>query len=343
MAKKESRSTSVVDILMLNSPILEENADETIVASQTSVEKKREQFAANRFCPDKGRRKSSANSSEYSKIVRCRRMSFFLVPRRSSIDQSPVKTNKRIPLRGTSLKNETIARVGSKTSRSSVQINRNEFPIGLRNSRRFSMIRRKSSQMSSSSYRMSSEDVSQFTGSEGSIFPLSNERLSVGFNTSVDIPNNDLPDEDAFPKAHETIEEEREDTDLLIANEESNPKPAVVRTFKPPEPGQIWGNFQFLTVDSRHILSKERCPISPNICSTFSESSHILEISSSDSKMEESSTQDTCFSIILCSGASIIFVSVCLSFALFIMKFIGFFDLKPESLIESNHTDGLER
>ena len=96
-------------------------------------------------------------------------------------------------------------------------------------------------------------------------------------------------------------------------------------------PGKLWGTFEFITTDPHFDKAAEGSKFNPGLLrlelvttASSKMSDQTCELLS-DFQDNSKKSQDVCFSVILCSGASIIIFSVCISLALFVLRFIGYF------------------
>ena len=97
-------------------------------------------------------------------------------------------------------------------------------------------------------------------------------------------------------------------------------------------PGKLWGTFEFITTDPHFDSTVGGSKFNPGLlrlelvtaATGGSMSDQTCELLS-DFQDSTKKSQDVCFSLILCSGASIIVFSVCISLALFVLRLIGYF------------------
>ena len=108
-----------------------------------------------------------------------------------------------------------------------------------------------------------------------------------------------------------------------------------------PTNGKLWGTFEFITTDpdfdstlrgskfNPGLLRLELVTTTAAAAAGNCMSDQTCEQLLSELQDNPKTSQDVCFSVILCSGASIIIFSVCISLALFVMRFIGYFGEAP--------------
>ena len=245
---------SIVEMLMLSSPVIEDHYQ-----------------AATRL---------PKNEDYKQQTSRARRLSLFKLSRQNT--QSMKAADKQYYDIDGKVKR-------SAKNRSSLQISKGELPIGLRNSRRFSI---------ALSHRRHLQE-------------FSNERPRASSH-SFDPPDIDVPP---------ILEPPTASAATVVPAAKSVEDVEAQKTFEDNEVfesngrGQIWGTFDFV-----------KPTVVPSVDPLLAEvTSHTSVESFKDDHQRRKSFQDMCFTFILCSGAIIILFSVCISLGLFILKFIGHF------------------